>query len=85
MHDGSRLLLHKLEPDYDPTSKMHALQVLHEAAGRGEFVTGILYIESNRDDFVEMLDLPEQPLATLPAAKTRPPKAALDEIMESLR
>jgi 2-oxoglutarate ferredoxin oxidoreductase subunit beta len=84
MHDGSRLLLHKLEPEYDPTSKIHALQVLHESAARQEFVTGVIYIESDRDDFLELLDLPEQPLAMLPLEKVRPPRAALDEIMASL-
>jgi 2-oxoglutarate ferredoxin oxidoreductase subunit beta len=85
MHDGSTLLLHKLEPDYDPRNKLHALQVLHESASRGEFATGIIYLEPDREDFVDLLDLPEQALATLPLEKTRPPKAALDEIMERLR
>jgi 2-oxoglutarate ferredoxin oxidoreductase subunit beta len=85
MHDGSTLLLHKLAPDYDPRNKLDALRVIHEAAGRGEFVTGVIYIEPDRDDFIETLDLPEKPLASLPLDKTRPPKAALDEIMESLR
>jgi 2-oxoglutarate ferredoxin oxidoreductase subunit beta len=59
--------------------------VLHEAAARGEFVTGILYLETDREDFIELLDLPEEPLAFLPPERVRPPKAALDEIMESLR
>jgi hypothetical protein len=32
-----------------------------------------------------MLGIVDEPLAFLPDAKTRPPKAALDEIMESFR
>src|SRR5689334_22267405 len=36
MHDGSRLLLKKLETDYSPTDKMQALTVLHETMRRGE-------------------------------------------------
>ncbi len=85
MHDGSTLLLHKLEPDYDPRNKLHALQVIHETAARGEFVTGILYVEPDRENFIDLLDLPVMPLANLPLEKTRPPRAALDAIMESLR
>src|SRR5215831_10312028 len=34
MHDGSKLLLKKLETDYDPTDRMRAMQVLHGAARR---------------------------------------------------
>src|SRR5215203_5166984 len=32
MHDGSRLLLKKLEEAYDPTDKLAAMRVLHETA-----------------------------------------------------
>src|SRR6202043_3826929 len=35
MHDGSKLLLKKLEEDYDPTDKMNAMRRLHETARRG--------------------------------------------------
>src|SRR3954470_6786366 len=45
MHDGSKLYLKKLEESYDPTSKMNAVQVLHETSSRGEYATGLLYIE----------------------------------------
>src|SRR6187455_3764513 len=85
MHDGSRLLLKKLEESYDPTDKLAAMRVLHETARRGEFATGIIYIEPDRDDFLRQLNVVDEPLATLPLERTRPAKAALDEIMESLR
>src|ERR687890_39979 len=85
MHDGSRLLLKKLEESYDPTDKLAAMRVLHETARRGEFATGIIYIEPDRDDFLRQLNVVDEPLASLPLERTRPPKAALDEIMESLR
>src|SRR6476646_7451120 len=45
MHDGSKLYLRKLEEDYDPTDKINALKRLHEAQRRGEFATGLIYIE----------------------------------------
>ncbi|MFN8062525.1 MAG: 2-oxoacid:ferredoxin oxidoreductase subunit beta [Vicinamibacterales bacterium] len=85
MHDGSRLVLRKLETAYDPTDKIQAMRVLHETARRGEFATGIVYIEPDKDDFIGVLNLIDEPLASLPTERTRPPKAVLDEIMESLR
>src|SRR5947208_925453 len=53
MHDGSKLVLKKLAEDYDPTDKIGALKRLHETARRGEFATGLIYIEPDRDDFLE--------------------------------
>ncbi|MCA1563297.1 MAG: 2-oxoacid:ferredoxin oxidoreductase subunit beta [Acidobacteria bacterium] len=85
MHDGSKLYLKKIDEQYDPTDKIQALRVLHETARRGEFATGVLYIEPDRDDFLEQLNLVDEPLAGLPLDRVRPSRAALDEIMESLR
>jgi 2-oxoglutarate ferredoxin oxidoreductase subunit beta len=85
MHDGSKLLLRKVAEDYQPSDKLSALRLLHETARRGEFATGILYIEPDKDDFIGTLNLVDEPLAFLPQARTRPPKAVLDELMESLR
>jgi 2-oxoglutarate ferredoxin oxidoreductase subunit beta len=85
MHDGSRLFLKKLEEGYDPTDKIGALRRLHESARRGEFATGMIYIEPDRDDFLAQLNVVDEPLASLPLERVRPGRAALDEIMESLR
>src|SRR2546423_186691 len=72
MHDGSKLLLKKLEEGYDPTDKISALKRLHETARRGEFATGIIYIEPDREDFLEQLNVVDEPLATLPLDRVRP-------------
>src|SRR5881392_4145506 len=85
MHDGSKLYLKKLEEDYDPTDKMSALKRLHEVARRGEFATGLIYIEPDRDDFLTQLNMVDEPLATLPLSRVRPGPEALEEIMEGLR
>ena len=85
MHDGSRLLLKKLGTDYNPTDRMQALHVLHETLRRGEFATGVIYVEPDKDDFITQLNLVDTPLAALPMDRTRPGKAVLDEVMESLR
>jgi 2-oxoglutarate ferredoxin oxidoreductase subunit beta len=85
LHDGSKLLLKKVAEDYDPTDKLTAIRLIHETVRRGEFPTGILYIEPDKDDFVTLLDLADEPLNTLPLDRVRPSREALDEIMESLR
>jgi len=85
MHDGSTLVLRKLEASYDTTDKLEAIRTLHETVRRGEFATGIIYLQPDSTDFVSMLNLVDEPLATLPQARTRPPRAVLDEIMERHR
>ncbi len=85
MHDGSKLYLKKLEQSYDPTDKIAAIKTLHEIARRGEFATGVIYIEPDREDFLEQLNVVDEPLATLPLERVRPGKEALEEIMEGLR
>jgi 2-oxoglutarate ferredoxin oxidoreductase subunit beta len=85
MHDGSRLYLKKVAEDYDPTDKLAAMRLLHETSRRGEFATGIIYIEPDKDDFTSLLNLVDEPLATLPTEMVRPGPEVLDEIMESLR
>jgi len=84
LHDGSKLFLKKLAGDYDPTNKAMARKVLHESASRGEFATGLIYVEPSRPDFLTLLNVVDEPLATLPDDRVRPPKEALDAIMRGL-
>ena len=85
LHDGSKIVLKKLGRDYDPTDKMRAVQTLHEASKEDHVVTGLLYLDTSRPTFVDLLNLVDEPLATLPEARVRPPKAALEAVMEELR
>src|SRR5215475_3689428 len=72
MHDGSKLFLKKVAEDYNPTDKLAAIRLLHETAARGEFATGILYIEPDKDDFPTQLNVVDEPLASLPVERIRP-------------
>jgi len=84
MHDGSKLRLKALRADYDPTQKMKAVELLAEAREKQEFLTGLMYINEQTPDFLTQLNMIDDPLATLPESKTRPPKSALDAIMAEL-
>ena len=85
MHDGSRLYLRKLDESYNPTDKIQALRALHETHARGEFATGLIYVDPMADDFLTSLNLVDEPLATLPERRVRPPQSVLDEVMDDLR
>jgi 2-oxoglutarate ferredoxin oxidoreductase subunit beta len=85
MHDGSRIVLKKLEPDYDPTDKLGAFRALEEARANQQFITGLIYVnEKERPDLHELLQLGKTPLARLPEEKLRPSREAFEKIMASL-
>lgn len=85
MHDGSHLRLRKLGLDYDPTHRAAALRLLAESHGREEVLTGVLYLDPQKPDFIASLNVVDEPLATLPMERVRPPQSALDQVMDSLR
>ena len=85
MHDGSSLRLRKLEHDYDPTNKVAAMSRLIESHDAEEVLTGVLYVNTTAPNFIDMIDMTDQPLATLPESVTRPSREVLEECMEALR
>ena len=68
-----------------PTNRLAALTCLEEAEAKDEVLTGVLYVNTAKPTFLELLNMADEPLATLPESKTRPPKEVLDEVMEELR
>jgi 2-oxoglutarate/2-oxoacid ferredoxin oxidoreductase subunit beta len=85
MHDGSSLRLRKLEEDYDPTDRIKAITRLHEAHDKGEVLTGVFYVNTKTPSFIDLLNLTEHPLATLPESVVRPGREVLEQVMEELR
>jgi 2-oxoglutarate ferredoxin oxidoreductase subunit beta len=85
MYDGSELRLRKLGREYDATDKVGALRTLAEAHEKGETLTGVFYVDPQAATFMDLLRMTDEPLARLPESVVRPPRQALDEIMESLR
>jgi 2-oxoglutarate/2-oxoacid ferredoxin oxidoreductase subunit beta len=85
MHDGSALRLRKLEEDYDPTDKIGAITRLAQSKDADEVLTGVLYLNTQAPNFIEVLNMVDEPLATLPESVTRPSRKVLEECMEELR
>jgi len=85
MHDGSSLRLRKIREDYDPTNKIGAVKTLMEAHEKGEVLTGVFYVDTEKPTFTDLLNLVDQPLSSLPESMTRPSKEVLDKVMASLQ
>jgi 2-oxoglutarate/2-oxoacid ferredoxin oxidoreductase subunit beta len=85
LHDGSHLRIRKLNREYDPTNRANAAAVLEESEAKGEVLTGVLYVNTSKPTFVELLNMSDDTLATLPQSRTRPERAVLDQVMEELR
>ena len=85
MHDGSSLRLRKILEDYDPTNKIAAVKTLMEAHEKGEVLTGVFYVDTEKPTFTDLLNLVDQPLSSLPESVIRPSKEVLDKVMASLQ
>ncbi len=81
--DGSHVMLRKLDRAYDATDRIGALRVVHEARGRGELVTGLLYVNPASEDLCERERVPRQPLKDLGEADLRIGRAEWAKLMES--
>jgi 2-oxoglutarate ferredoxin oxidoreductase subunit beta len=85
MHDGSNLRLRKLREDYDPTDRVTAVTQLMHSHEKGEVLTGVFYVNTEKPSFIEQLNVVDEPLGTLGQERTRPSKAVFDEIMAKHR
>ena len=85
LHDGSKIVLRKLEEDYDPTNRLGAIAVIERGRIENKLATGLLYQSTARMPLDQDLDLVDEPLATLPLERVRPPREVLERIMASLK
>ena len=82
--DGSRLTLRAIREDFDPTDRFAADRAIHEARDRGEFLTGILHIQTGQKTMHDYMHTIDAPLATLPQAAVKPGPEVLAECMREL-
>jgi len=85
LHDGSMLMLRKLERDYDPTDRQAALRVLEEARSAQELITGLIYYNAEQPVLPQVLHQVQTPLAALPVSLLRPDPASLEALQADLR
>ena len=80
MHDGSHIILRKLENDYDPTDRAGILCMLEEANRLGELITGLIYINPEQKSLFDFYNLIDEPLNRLGEERIRPSKETIAEI-----
>ncbi len=84
LHDGTVVLMKKLDKDYDPTNRYEALRVLEEAERENTLITGLLFVDPNAKTLFNRYSLPEMPLNRLEPGKLRPSAQALEIVNRSL-
>jgi 2-oxoglutarate ferredoxin oxidoreductase subunit beta len=85
MHDGSRVVLRKLDGGHDPRDPDAAIMTIRNNAAKGEVATGLLYINEAQQDLHDVLATDDRPLNMLPMAELCPGAKALDAINSRLR
>ena len=72
-------------PDYDPSDREKVFSYMQERQGKGEIVTGLLYIDETVPDLHELNATPDTALIKVPYEKLCPGSAALDKLQEDFR
>ena len=85
MHDGSMVRFKGVPPNYDPSDRGKVMDYLEEHQGKGEVVTGLLYLDEGVPDMHEMNKTTDIALTKVPYQKLCPGAAALDRLQEDFR
>jgi 2-oxoglutarate ferredoxin oxidoreductase subunit beta len=85
LHDGSSILLHKAESDYDPSSRLAAINKVQEYKDDGKILTGLIYLDTEAAEFHDMLDTSEMALNKMSDAELCPGAETLGGINASYR
>jgi len=80
LHDGSTIVLKKLERDYDPADRAAAMGLIEETHSKGVFLTGLIYIEPEHPSLAEVYQLPKQrTLNRMSEKELRPAKGMIEK------
>jgi 2-oxoglutarate ferredoxin oxidoreductase subunit beta len=85
MHDGSRIVLRKVDPGYDPSDSGAALARIRERLGQHEYLTGLLHISESQGEMHALNATPEVPLNQLPYELLNPGAARLNSVLARYR
>jgi 2-oxoglutarate ferredoxin oxidoreductase subunit beta len=84
LHDGSVVILKKLEHDYDPTDKWQAIRILEEAERNNWLITGLIYVDPDQPSLYEYLNLIDEPLNKMSSDKLRPSPKTLEDLNNNM-
>lgn len=72
LHDGSTVIFKKLDKEYDPTNKYNALTVLQDAQENNLLITGLIYLDPEKQTLNQRYNLVDTPLNRLTEKDLRP-------------
>jgi 2-oxoglutarate ferredoxin oxidoreductase subunit beta len=84
MHDGSKVILKKLEQDYDPTNRAEAMRMLEEANAKQWLLTGLIYINPDQPSMRDIYHLTDTPLNRLSPQRIRPAPQTIAQVNEMM-
>ena len=85
LHDGSKIVLRKIDSEYDPTSRATAFKYLRERFNAGEITTGLLYIDDSRKEMHDLMGNIDTPLSEVPLDTLHPGQDELKKILSRYR
>ena len=85
MHDGTSIILRKLDASHDLGDRAAALTLLEGCRRTGEIPTGLLYLDREAEELHEAMNTTLRPLNELGEAELCPGSKALEAINASLR
>ena len=85
LHGGSKIVLRKIEKDYDPTSRAVSFKYLRDRFNAGEITTGLLYIDNSRKEMHDLMGNIDSPLSELALDTLHPGKEELKKILDRYR
>jgi 2-oxoglutarate ferredoxin oxidoreductase subunit beta len=80
MHDGSKVILKKVEQDYDPRNRAEAMRVLEEANAKRWLLTGLIYINTEQPSLLDIYNLTETALNRLKEPNLRPGPDTIEQV-----
>ncbi|MFN2500483.1 MAG: 2-oxoacid:ferredoxin oxidoreductase subunit beta [Pyrinomonadaceae bacterium] len=80
MHDGSVIKLHKVDKNWDPFNRVSAMNAVQTARGKGEILTGLLYMNNDAPELHELLQTADRPLNALTKRDLCPGADILEQI-----
>jgi 2-oxoglutarate/2-oxoacid ferredoxin oxidoreductase subunit beta len=85
MHDGSTVVLRKLDASHDCRDRSAALATLERTRIAGEIATGLIYIDDEANELHEVLGTIDRPLNELSELELCPGSKVLEAVNASLR
>ncbi len=85
MHDGSKVVLKKLDRDYDPTDRSNAIRTVQEANKEDILLTGLIFVDTSSKSLIDLFELPkDRPLNRIGQDELRPSEEALKKINQRM-